>query len=150
MDFITLTHVSLAITGVVSGAIVITRRKGDVFHTLLGKVFVLSMVLVNVTAFALWPKYGFTFFQPLALWNLVWVLLGYYYAARKPNKNWLVSHYYFISYAYVGVLAAAVARIPLSFGLAPGESAFVSIAVVFGISVFVIEKFSKKIRKVGV
>lgn len=147
MEFISTTHVVLAITGTISGAIVIARRKGDVFHTLLGKVFVLSMILVNVTAFGMWPKYGFTFFQPLALWNLVYVLLGYYYAAKKPNENWLLNHYYFISYAYAGVLAAALARIPLSFGLSAYESALVAIGFVFGISVVVIEKFGKKLKQ---
>jgi uncharacterized membrane protein len=150
MDFISITHVTLAVTATLSGAIVLARRKGDVLHTRLGKLFIACMVLVNITAFALWPKYGFTFFQPLALWNLVWVLLGYYYATKKPNKNWLINHYYFMSYAYVGVLAAALARIPLSFGFLPNEAAFISIAVVFGISTYLIEKQGKKLIVIGI
>jgi uncharacterized membrane protein len=146
VDIISITHITLAITAIISGAIIVARKKGDVFHTKLGKIFVSSMVLVNVTAFALWPKYGFTFFQPLALWNLVWVLLGYYFAAKKPNKNWLSSHFYFITYAYAGVVAAGMARIPMSLGFLPNESAFISIALVFGISVYVIEKQGRKLR----
>jgi|TARA_B110000908_G_C9824171_1_gene258462 uncharacterized membrane protein len=150
MDIITIIHVTLAVTATISGAIVMSRKKGDIFHTRWGKLFVASMVFVNITAFAFLPKYGFTIFQPLALWNLVWVICGYYYAAKKPNKNWLINHFYFMTYAYVGVVAAAVARIPLSFGFLPYESAFIAIAFVFGISVYVIEKQGKKLRALGV
>jgi len=150
MDIISIIHVTFAVVANISGAIVLARRKGDVLHTMLGKLFITCMVLVNITAFALWPKYGFTFFQPLALWNLVWVLLGYYHAVKKPNKNWLINHYYFMSYAYVGVLAAALARIPLSFGFLPNEAALISIAVVFGISAYLIEKQGKKLRVIGI
>ncbi len=150
MDMILNIHTTFAIAAVISGAIILARKKGDVFHTRLGKMFVASMILVNLTAFALWPKYGFSFFQPLALWNLVWVLFGYYYAVKKPNKNWLISHYYFITYAYVGVLAAGAARIPFSFGLSPGLSAFVAIAVVFCVSAYIIEKHGKKVAAISV
>jgi uncharacterized membrane protein len=150
MDLILNIHTTLAITAVLTGAIILARKKGDVFHTRLGKIFVASMILVNITAFALWPKYGFSFFQPLALWNLVWVLFGYYYAVKKPNKNWLISHYYFITYAYVGVVAAGAARIPLIFGISPGPAAFIAIAVVFCISAYFIEKQSKKLAVVSV
>jgi len=150
MDFISLTHVTLAITATLSGAIVLARKKGDLLHSWLGKLFIASMVLVNVTAFALWPKYGFTFFQALALWNLVWVLFGYYYATKKPNENWLINHYYFMSYAYAGVLAAALARIPMSLGFLPNESAFIAIAVVFSLSVYLIEKQGKKLKVTGI
>jgi uncharacterized membrane protein len=91
MDIITIIHVTLAVTATISGAIVMSRNKGDIFHTQLGKLFVASIVLVNITEFVFLPKYGFSIFQPLALWNLVWVLCGYYYAAKKPNKNWLIT-----------------------------------------------------------
>jgi hypothetical protein len=47
-------------------------------------------------------------------------------------------------------VAAAVARIPLSFGFLPYESAFIAIAFVFGISVYVIEKQGKKLSALGV
>lgn len=59
-------------------AIVISRKKGDISHTQLGKLFFVSMVSVNITASAFLPKYGFTLFQPLALWHWVWALCGYY------------------------------------------------------------------------
>jgi uncharacterized membrane protein len=150
MDIITIIHVTLAVTATVSGAIVMSRKKGDIFHTKLGKLFVVNMISVNLTAFTFLPKYGFTIFQPLALWNLVWVFFGYYYAAKKPNKNWLINHFYFMTYAYVGVVATAVARIPLSFGFLPNESAFIAIALVFGISVYFIEKQGKKLRAIVV
>lgn len=54
-----------------------------------------------------------------------------------------------MTYSYVGVLAAAVARIPLSFGFFPYESAFIAIALVFGSSRYVIEKQGKKLRAIG-
>ncbi|GGW79713.1 DUF2306 domain-containing protein [Alteromonas halophila] len=150
MDVLSFLHILFAVVGLISGAIAIAKRKGDVFHTWIGRTFVASMVFVNVSAFAMWPKYGFSFFQPLALWNLIWLLLGYYYAAKKPNKKWLVNHFYFIAYAYVGVLAAAIARIPASLGFAPAEAAFISIGVVFCIAAAFIEKYGKRIKQKSV
>ncbi|WP_394174346.1 DUF2306 domain-containing protein [Thalassotalea litorea] len=147
MLFITMTHAALAILATITGAFVLARRKGDISHTTLGKIFVISMILVNLSAFSFWPKYGFTFFQVLALWNLIWVLLGYYYAYKKPNNNWLVNHYYYISYAYLGVLAATVARLPVTLEFAPTESALISLVVVFGFGAYYIEKIGKKVRE---
>ncbi len=46
-----------------------SRKKGDIFHTQLGKLFFVSMASVNITVSAFLPKYGFTIFQPLALWH---------------------------------------------------------------------------------
>jgi uncharacterized membrane protein len=148
MDFTAIIHLVLAFTAIISGAVIVARKKGDLLHARLGKIFVASMVLVNLTAFSFLPKYGFTIFQPLALWSLICVTLGYYFAAKKPNKNWLVCHFYFITYAYAGVVAAALARIPLSFGLLVNQSALISIAVVFSVSIYFIEKHGKKLRTV--
>jgi len=73
MDIITINHVTLAVTvtvtATISGTIVMSRKKGDIFHTQLGKLFFVSMVSVNITASAFLPKYGFTLFQSLALWH---------------------------------------------------------------------------------
>ncbi|GAB1264707.1 DUF2306 domain-containing protein [Aurantivibrio infirmus] len=150
MDLISYIHLTFAITGLLSGLTVLIRKKGDVFHTWLGKIFVASMILVNLTAFAFWPEYGFTFFQPLAVLNLVWVLLGYYYAVKKPHKKWLTYHYYFFTYAYLGVLAAATARIPIVLGLSLGISTLIAMVAVFGIGAYFIEKNAKKIAAISV
>lgn len=150
MDINSSIHLTFAIIGLVSGAVILYRKKGDVIHTWLGKVFITSMVLVNLTAFAFWPEHGFTFFQILAVWNLVWVLLGYYFAAKKPTKKWLGYHYYFVTYAYLGVLAAAIARAPLALNISPGISTFIAIAVVFGVGAYFIERNSSKVVNLSV
>ena len=70
------------------------------------------MVGLNLTAFFIYRLFGgFGIFHGLALLSLFTVLVGYVYVIRrKPRDRWLELHYEYVSWSYVGLLAAAVAE----------------------------------------
>lgn len=139
-------HVAVAIYSVIAGALVLRNRKGTVLHTWLGRSFVAAMAMTDLSSFGLLPKYGITWFHALAIWNALYIALGLYYALRRPSPTWIVHHFYFFSYAYLGVLAAAVARVPLLAGRDVTASALIAIAIVFGVGAVLIERTGKRLR----
>ena len=148
MNIISPLHLFLAVYSVFAGAIILRNRKGTVLHTWLGRSFVAAMILTDVTAFLFIPKYGFTWFIALAVLNLTYILIGLWYALKRPGKLWVVHHFYYFSYAYLGVLAAAFGRVPLILTSSIDFAALISIALVFGIGIPLIERTGKKLRLV--
>ena len=111
-------HTAFAVLALVAGALVLLRRKGGAWHHRLGWTYVIAMLGLNLTAFAIYRLFGgFGPFHVAALLSLVTVLLGTIPAWRRlPRTTWLEHHYYWMSWSYVGLLAAtgseAVTRIP--------------------------------------
>lgn len=146
METISALHQVAAVYAFIIGAVVLRNRKGTVLHTWLGRSFVASMVVTDLSAFALMPEYGFTWFHALAVWNLIYITLGLWYALRRPSHAWIVHHFYYFSYAYLGVLAAAVARVPLVIVNDITVSAIVAISIIFGVGVVLIERTGKRLK----
>lgn len=145
MSILTLLHVCSAILATLLGAIALAQPKGSPWHKLAGYCFFVSMLTTDITGFLFLPKHGFSFFQLLSLWNLTTLVAGIYFVAKKPGQDWLLKHFYFVNYAYLGVVAAAAARVPQLFGIAPDLSALIGIGFVFGIGSFCIEKHAKQL-----
>jgi len=146
MEHLSLLHQIAAIYSFAVGAVVLRNRKGTVLHTWLGRSFVAAMILTDLSAFGLVLKYGWSWFHLLASWNFVYILLGLWCALRRPSASWIVQHFYYFSYAYLGVIAAAVARVPLIFVEDIAASALIAMAVVFGVGAFLIERLGKQLR----
>lgn len=118
MSLIGAVHTALAVAALVTGAAVLLRRKGGPWHRRLGWTYVISMLGLNLTALAIYRLFGgFGPFHIAALASLVTVVLGALPARRRlPRGKWIEHHYYWMTWSYVGLLAAAgseaVTRIP--------------------------------------
>lgn len=112
MDLLGLGHFATAVTAIVTGAIVVLRPKGTVFHRWCGRVYLASMLIVNISALSIYDLWGhFGPFHAAAVVSLVSVLLGAQAAwRRKPRRGWRIAHAYWMSWSYVGLLAAAVSE----------------------------------------
>jgi uncharacterized membrane protein len=117
-------HVAAALAALVLGTMVIGAAKGTPFHRMMGAGYVAAMLIVNLSALAIYRLTGhFEAFHALALLSLT--LLGRGVAAalmRRPG--WLSVHYQFMAWSYVGLLAATgseiVIRLGARFGLIGG------------------------------
>lgn len=138
-------HTVVASLATLLGLIIFSRPKGTVTHSWLGRSFVLFLLITDITAlFIFHPSSSISVaFAVLALWNLVWVSLGIWYGWRKQPRSWLTRHYYFMAYAYLGLIAALVARIPLAFTPNLYFAAAVSVATVFGVGAWAVERNGK-------
>jgi uncharacterized membrane protein len=115
-------HVFFAIAALIIGAIVARRPKGGRRHRNLGYFYAVSLLLLNFSALSVYEdSAGVGPFHILAIVSLVTLIGGIIPAfLRRPVSWWLDLHAYFMSWSYVGLVAAGVAQIAtMSFSL-PG------------------------------
>jgi uncharacterized membrane protein len=101
-------HVCLGFSSIISGLIVLLMQKGTGKHRLVGRVYVLSMLGLNLTAFGIYKLYdGWGFFHWMAVASLVPLMAGYCAILYKK----IVAHYYFMSWSYIGLLCATISEL---------------------------------------
>lgn len=112
MNILGLGHFFFALLAIVAGAVVVSRRKGTRFHKWCGRLYLVSMLAVNISALLIYRLWGhFGPFHVAAIISLATVLMGVQVAWRKkPARHWKVAHAYWMSWSYVGLLAAAVSE----------------------------------------
>ncbi len=129
-----LIHLLIASLAILFGTLVILSRKGTRRHRWVGRIYVIMMVFVNLTALLIYELFGhFGPFHWMALFSLATVFAGYLPALRK-TPHWKHQHAYFMAGSYVGLMAAAIAEIA---GRVPGWS-FGPAVVISSIIVIVI------------
>lgn len=110
MSLIAAGHILAAVLALVCGALVFLLRKGTARHRLLGRVYVVAMVVLNVTALSIFRLFdGFGPFHVAALLSLATVIPAFFAAYRK-RPGWLQRHYFLMSFSYVGLLSAAASE----------------------------------------
>ena len=106
-------HTAAAIAALVLGAAILLRAKGSRSHRRLGWTYVASMALLNVTALAIYRLTGsFGPFHVAAILSLASIAGGIIPAVRRrPAATWVERHYWWMTYSYLGLVAAAVAEV---------------------------------------
>jgi uncharacterized membrane protein len=138
-------HVGTALAALSFGAaVLLIAPKGTRRHRQLGWCYVASMLLLNVSALLIYRLFGgFGPFHVAAVLSLATVLLGTSTAiaarrsrqrrAPRDRARWVDHHYHWMTYSYVGLLAAAAAeiatRVP-AFRPGPGAGPLFGIVVV--------------------
>lgn len=107
-------HFITAVLALLTGTIVVLNAKGTLFHKRVGYVYVIAMLALNASSFFIVNFGGFSMFHFFAIVSLLTVFGGMY-AALKRHKNWLASHYYFMSWSVVGLYAALWSEIGTRF-----------------------------------
>ena len=101
-------HLTLGFLSLFSGFIVLNRRKGTIFHISAGRVYVVSMLGLNITAFWIYRLFGgWGIFHWAALFSLATIISGILVILMKTKfKHPIIMHYYFMVWSYVGLLSA--------------------------------------------
>jgi uncharacterized membrane protein len=139
-------HLVSAIAALGSGAaVLLISPKGTTRHRQMGWVYVVSMLVLNVTALMIYRLFGgFGPFHVAAIVSLAGLLPGVLAARRAKSarlaRNQLArghrveQHYYWMAWSYVGLCAAAVSETATRLPIArPGPGA----GLAFGIAVAV-------------
>jgi len=105
-------HVIFAVLALVFGIGIFTTRRGTPGHRRLGYCYVVSMGVTNAGALSLYARTGqFGPFHVAALISLATLVAGAVPAIlRRPRGAWLAVHWEFMSWSFVGLLAAAIAE----------------------------------------
>jgi len=107
-------HLFAAYLALATGPVVFFRRKGTLSHRILGYVFIISMLTLNVSALTRYTLTGsFNFFHFAALFSLATLIPGLVYAWRarmhKSPRAWM-THGILMSWAYFGLVMAFIAE----------------------------------------
>lgn len=105
-------HIALAIASLMLGAMVFLQKKGGGRHRLFGYLYAGALLLVNSSALLVYEESsGLGPFHILALISLATLSGGFVPAfLRWPRDSWLEAHAYFLSWSYVGLVAAGAAQ----------------------------------------
>ena len=129
-------HVIAAVAALLLGGIVFLMRKGSRLHVRIGFGYVVSMIVMNVTAFGVYRLTGSVNpFHVGAFFSLATVLAGWIPAIRRrPRERWLHLHFEFMSWSYVGLVAGAVSEVGTRLPQAP----FVGAVLAGSVAVFLL------------
>jgi uncharacterized membrane protein len=98
-------HLLFSIISMITGLIVVLNTKGTKFHKRVGYVYVVNMLLLNISSFFISNFNGFSIFHFFAIVSLITILAGMY-PVLKRSENWLQKHYYFMAWSVVGLYCA--------------------------------------------
>jgi len=106
-------HTALALLGIILGLIQFVRRKGDRAHRAVGYAYVYGLLIADGLAMLIFQFTGrLNILHFGAITNMICVAFGLAAVLiRKPGYDWRTSHYYWISWSYVGLLAAAATEL---------------------------------------
>src|SRR3954452_2147660 len=106
-------HTALAMLGIVVGLIQLLRPKRGAGHRARGYAFVYAMLIADGAAMLVFQFTGrFNILHLGALANLVCIIFAIVPVLRSPRPaSWNLQHYYWISWSYAGLLAAAATEL---------------------------------------
>jgi uncharacterized membrane protein len=128
-------HVLAALSALCAGAAVLLLPKGTHTHRVIGTVYVLALVLVNVAALSLHRENTFGLFHALAVVSLVTISVGLsplLFGKRSPMV--IANHAYCMTWSYAGLVAAGCGQLTVAVGRDMGAWVPVAIATVLFIS----------------
>jgi uncharacterized membrane protein len=107
LDAFGATHAAFGLVALVLGLGVILLRKGTAWHRRAGLLYAAAMLLLNVTALAIYDLFGgFGVFHVLALVSLVTLAAGVAPVWLRRPRGWLEIHARCMSWSYAGLVAA--------------------------------------------
>lgn len=110
-------HVLAAFSALLAGAAVLLSPKGTHTHRVIGLVYVLALVLVNVAALSLHRENAFGVFHALAVVSLVTIAVGFsplFFGKRSPMV--ITTHAYCMTWSYAGLVAAGCGQLAVVVG----------------------------------
>lgn len=101
-------HTTFSFVAIAAGAAVLFTPKGTRWHRTLGHLYATNMVGIVVTAFALYTLTGrWGPFHFAAIAGGLTLAGGLYTVlARRPKKDWIAAHAIWMSWSYIGLMAA--------------------------------------------
>ncbi len=110
-------HVVAALSALATGGAVLLMPKGTHTHRVVGTVYVVALVLVDVAALSLHREHTFGVFHALAVVSLVTIAVGLsplLFGKRSPSV--IATHAYCMTWSYAGLVAAGCGQLAVAVG----------------------------------
>ena len=114
-------HIVFAITALVVGAGMFLQKKGDRRHRYFGYLYCIALLALNLSALSVYrDSEGPGPFHILAFISLATLAAGILpRLLRKPMHAWVSHHAHFMSWSYVGLVAAGIGQMATKFSTLP-------------------------------
>ena len=114
---LTTVHVLAAFSALGAGAAVLLLPKGTLTHRVIGTVYVVALVLVNVAALSLHRENTFGVFHALAVVSLVTITAGLSpLVFGRRSTIVITTHAYCMTWSYAGLVAAGCGQLTVAVG----------------------------------
>lgn len=106
-------HLLSAIIALIFGTLILSFRKGTMTHKKFGYVYVVSMVILNITSYMIYHLFGkWGAFHYAAVVSTITLLAGFIPVfTKKPTKSWMFLHISFMYYSVIGLYAAFASEV---------------------------------------
>lgn len=106
-------HTAFSLIGVFAGGVVFLMTKGTRWHRTFGHIYFTAMTGMIVTSFSIYDLTGsFNGLHWAALLSAITLGMAMFHVlTRRPKNNWMVWHSNWMSWSYVGLIAALFAEI---------------------------------------
>jgi uncharacterized membrane protein len=132
-------HIMAAVSALLVGAAILLLPKGTQSHRVIGAVYVVALVVVNVAALSLHRENAFGVFHALAVVSLVTIGVGLLpVLLGRRSLPVIVTHAYCMAWSYAGLVAAGSGQLVVAIGQDQGPWVPVVIATVLLLSGVVI------------
>jgi uncharacterized membrane protein len=101
-------HGLVATLALLTGTCITLARKGTRFHKRIGYVYTISMLITIFSSFGIYDLFGgFGVYHVMSLVSLISILLGMYFPLfKRSNPYWVIHHYYWMVYSFIGLVMA--------------------------------------------
>jgi uncharacterized membrane protein len=130
-------HTIFGVVALVAGAWNLVAMKGTRRHRVVGWVYAGSMTGLIVTSFAIFEVFdGFGPFHALSLVSGGTLAIAIYFPLQREHyEHWLLHHYYWIAYSYIGLVMATGSHL---FEYGPPGWPFWALAVLYWVVPYVV------------
>ena len=110
-------HVLAACSALLAGASVLLLPKGTHTHRVVGTVYVLALLLVNVAALSLHRENTFGVFHALAVASLITITVGLSpLLLGRRSRAVIATHAFCMTWSYAGLVAAGCGQLAVAVG----------------------------------
>ncbi len=148
-----LIHLIASIIALITGTLILTSKKGTQRHKQIGYVYVVSMIVLLVTAFMIYRLFGgFGIFHAFGLVSIFSLFMGMYPIILRKSENYIYKHFRFMYWSVIGLYGAFVAetmvRVPflkiLNLNIKPTAMFFNIVGVSIGLVMILASLYFKK------
>ena len=99
-------HTATAILAMLFGTLLLLNKKGTKRHKQIGYVYVVNMLLLNISALGIYSFGSVSLFHFFVFVSLFSIIRGIYPVLKRKNKQWLRQHYYNMNWSVIGLYCA--------------------------------------------
>ena len=112
-DLIGWIHTIAALISLITGSIVLILNKGSLAHVIIGRIYVIAMLVVCSTSFMIYRVHGnfnvLHFFALISTVTLMFGMLSLY--LKKPDSSYILWHLSWMYWSVIGLYCAFSAEI---------------------------------------